>query len=119
MTRVRWQAIVCTVLFLVNHRVDAAFTVTPLLPLIADICETCAAPQVRLPIAFAGLPANPTLTVVVRDAVLNNKHDTEYREAISAVVETAGGGFELHISVKANSLREQGTYAVVLEFSTP
>jgi hypothetical protein len=120
MNCVRRQAIACTVLLLVSHRADAAFTVTPVLPLIADICETCAPPQVRLPIAFTGLPADAKIMVVVRDAVLNNKHDTEYHEAIgAAVVKSGDGGFELQISVKANSLREQGTYAVALEFSAP
>jgi hypothetical protein len=40
-----------------SDRADAAFTVTPVTPLTADLCDACAAPQVRRRLAFGGVDA--------------------------------------------------------------
>jgi hypothetical protein len=116
-SNVQRVAVGCCLLVLAGHRVDAAFGIAPVLPLISDICDTCPAPQVRLPIAFTGLKADSKVTVALRGAALGNRPDTQYREAIVPALVQADTGFELQISIKPNSLREAGTYAVALEFS--
>src|SRR5262245_27819658 len=115
MNGLRWAGML---MFLsVGSPANAAFTVTSVVPLIADVCDTCAAPQVRLPVAFTGLVADAKVSVSVKDVVLNNRH--EYRQTIDKTdLVSVDGGFELQISLKPDGLRDVGTYVVILEFSS-
>lgn len=119
MSRAECLAGVLGALALVSARADAAITVTTVLPLVSDICDVCEAPQIRRPITVGGLPSGGKLSVTVQDVSLNNRHDTEYRNALTPAVVEVAGHFELQIGVTRKTLREDGTYIVALEFSVP
>ena len=94
----------------------ADIVVTSPVSLVADMCESCQPPQVILPLTIAGGDATK-LTVRPLDVSTANRHDGAYLKAVKAEIVTDKGSSTLQITVAPGTLRDDGTYVVVLEIN--